>query len=298
MRSEYKAEIIYGDTDSLMMRFPHIPRKELWEHCYFMEKELVDSRVFPYPMKFDFEQKIFAQFMILTKKKYMYKCLDRATDTIIPKIENKGVLLARRDNSEFIRRIYEKTVVDLFDKKPYENILFDIQQDVLNCFRRQFPQSDFIITKSVKDIAEYKVKELSDDPEKRQKRFDRLLCSADSYNLRCLPAHVQLATLIRSRGIRVDSGQRIEYVVVKTNGGTDLLADRIEASDYQQKFSAIVPIDYFYYIKALCVPLDQLLQVVFKSDKLFTAIFKYFLGYARVVDEIKKMGMGKINLIQ
>ena len=53
-----------------------------------------------------FEEVIYWQFLILTKKRYMYKACGR--DGIVnQKIGKKGVLLARRDNSLFIRNIYD-----------------------------------------------------------------------------------------------------------------------------------------------------------------------------------------------
>jgi DNA polymerase elongation subunit (family B) len=139
---------------------------------------------------------------------------------------------------------------------------------------------------------------LSEDPEKRRKRLEHLRCDEAGYNFRSLPAHVQLAAIMRSRGIRVDPGQRLEYVVVKTDESSKCLFDKLEDKDYQAKFPFIVPIDYLYYIKALCVPLDQLLVVVFKKEKMFTMQYKIFVNYNRVVEQIKMKVQTKINLIE
>ena len=67
------------------------------------------TKLFPAPIELEFEEEIYKFFFILSKKRYMYrKCLrDGVTDN---KIGKKGVLLARRDNSKFVRDVYEAVV--------------------------------------------------------------------------------------------------------------------------------------------------------------------------------------------
>ena len=68
-----------------------------------------------------------------------------------------------------------------------------------------------------------------------------------TYKLKCLPAQVQLAEKMRRRGMRVDAGSRIEYLVT-TNGGLKAKQfDKLEDPLYQQEHSNLVKIDYLYY---------------------------------------------------
>ncbi len=294
-------KIIVHNTDSVYSQVPHIvDQQELMRYGERIEREMVEKNIFPSPMKLEYEESVYADFLILTKKRYMWKEFDEKTNTVLPEIGKKGVLLARRDNAKFVRDIYEQVVNLLFDKKSVVFILAYIHEYVMKCFTRQYPQSNFVITKSVNAEDGYKKRDLPEDEKKRQKRLAHLRCDEDGYNkFRSLPAHVQLAIIMRSRGIRVDVGQRLEYVVVESvDGSSDCLFDKIEDKDYQAQYAFIIPIDYLYYIKALIVPLDQLLVVVFKKDKLFTKQYKVFVNYAKVRKQLKSLTQSKINLIE
>ena len=106
IQSLYGGQLIYGDTDSCYIHFPNLETsKECWDWALYVEREVSD--LFPRPMKLEFEEAIYWRFFILTKKRYM--ALSCGEDGILDdKIEKKGVLLARRDNSRFIRDFYEK----------------------------------------------------------------------------------------------------------------------------------------------------------------------------------------------
>ena len=58
----------------------------------------------------------------------MYKSCGR--DGVVDnKIGKKGVLLARRDNSVFIRNLYEKIIIKIFDNEDRDDILYFILQE-------------------------------------------------------------------------------------------------------------------------------------------------------------------------
>lgn len=260
------ATLVYGDTDSCYVRFPRVPKEQLWTHAREVERYIEEQEVFPAPMKLEFEEAVYNPFLILKKKHYMYKTYNE-DGTQGDTIGKKGVLLARRDNSAFVRHIYETTVDLLFRQLPLPDVLYHLVSELNRCCSGSMPYTDFIITKSVKSLSEYKVKPLPDDPVKRSKRLQSLGCTTEKeYAIRAVPAQVQLAERMKNRGIRVDPGQRIEYVVT-TNGGLKAkLFDKIEDPVYQQRHSSILHIDYLYYVHMTIIPVDQLLRIVFKED--------------------------------
>lgn len=270
LQTECKAELVYGDTDSCYVRFPHTPQNELWSRARQIERFIEEKAIFPAPMKLEFEEAIYNPFLILSKKRYMYKEF-REDGTQGAEIGKKGVLLARRDNSAFVRYLYEHTVETLFQQLPLHDTLFQLISKLNECCSGALPYTDFVITKSVKALSEYKIKPLPTDPKKRAKRLADLKCSSEKdYPLRSVPAQVQLAERMKSRGIRVDPGQRIEYLVT-TNGGLKAkLFDKIEDPEYQQRHSSILKIDYLYYVHMCIIPVDQLLGIVFKDSKEYT----------------------------
>ena len=62
-------KLIYGDTDSCYIHFPNLKTsEECWD--YALKVEEVVSKIFPRPMKLEFEEAIYWKFFILSKKRY------------------------------------------------------------------------------------------------------------------------------------------------------------------------------------------------------------------------------------
>jgi hypothetical protein len=280
-------QLIVHNTDSTYVQFKDITNAtKLWDHCLAIEEEI--SKLFPPPMFMAFEEVIYWQFLILTKKRYMYKSCGR--DGIVnQKIGKKGVLLARRDNSLFIRNIYEETVEMIFQKLPWDEILFVLLTRFNELCSAKFCLKDFVVSKSVGDVADYKIRELSDDPKKRAKRLKDLNCSVEEYESRCLPAHVQLAEKMRARGIRVDVGSRLEYVVTTNAGIKAKLFDKLENQEYVKEHNGALNIEYLYYLKLLGNSLDQILNIVYKRDKFSLNQYKLRVkkqAYCKSIEEL------------
>lgn len=213
------------------------------------------------------------------------------------KIGKKGVLLARRDNSVFIRKIYEKVISKIFNNEDRDDILYFIIQKLNDLFSRNIDDKDFIITKSVGDTANFENKEtetqylvkfknekgvikgrigsytvplLPDDEKERIKQFKKKnVNNTKDYYLKSLPAQVQLALKMRRRGSRIDAGSRIEFVIIQntdTDGHKGKLFDKIESYDYYKLYNNILKIDYFYYLEALINPLDEVLNIAYNKN--------------------------------
>jgi len=275
-------------TDSNYIHFPHLKNaQETWDHALYVASEV--TKMFPKPIVLEFEEEIYFWFFILSKKRYMYrKCLrDGVVDK---KIGKKGVLLARRDNSKFVRDIYEKVVSMLADQESMDNIQYFVIQKLNEVCSGINKIDDFVITKSVGDIngfqmqrftnekgvekgmiGSYTVPILSKDPITRQEQLDRKDANNEKeYYLYCLPAQVQLAERMRERGSRVDTGTRLEYVITNPNKPNGKQYEKIESIDYVKKHGEYVKIDFLYYIKALMNPLDQVLDIAFQSEQKYT----------------------------
>ena len=122
-------------------------------------------------------------------------------------------------------------------------------------------------------LGSYKVPPLSKDPTKREQQFKLKDCKDENtYYIRCLPAQVQLAEKMRRRGQIVDTGSRIEYVITDPHNINGKQYQKIEDVEYYQKHSDLVKLDYFYYLKSLVNPIDQMLNCVYdkKDDNKYT----------------------------
>uniref|UniRef100_A0A6C0H439 DNA-directed DNA polymerase n=1 Tax=viral metagenome TaxID=1070528 RepID=A0A6C0H439_9ZZZZ len=287
---KFGGELVYGDTDSNYINFPLMEGKsdeELWKYSEFVADEL--TKLFPPPIKLEFEGAIYTFFFILTKKRYMYRKVEQKRGKLIysDSIGKKGVLLARRDNSNFVRVVYEGVINHIADKTPREDVIFWVLEQINKMFSGCNPYTDFVVTKAVGNsvipekeedvmiitsekgvrkakIGDYTVKLLSSDPTERKEQLKQK--EADNfqeYYLLSLPAQVQLAERMQRRGQRVDAGTRLEYLITDPDRHTAKQYEKVECAEYYSKHSTILELDYFYYLKALANPLDQVLSVAY-----------------------------------
>jgi DNA polymerase elongation subunit (family B) len=287
MTKTYGAKLIYGDTDSTMVIFPDLTTsEEIWDYALKIEKEIIDA--FPKPMQLAFEGKIYVIYLILSKKRYMARSCKR--DGIIEKdLVTKGVLLARRDNSLFTRTAYKSVIDKTMDKESRESVEHSIVEDINNLFTRNNTNlKHYIITKKVGPLEKYKVKELpKNDPKELQRLFTLKKCSdPKTYFVRCLPAQVQLAVEMRKRGMRVDAGTRLEYVVTTRQGVQGKQWEKIEDPEYFKKYNNTFRISPLYYLKSLVVPMDQILTTAYGKEHRMLNLYKIHLQKDKINKEI------------
>lgn len=281
---KYGGKLIYGDTDSNYIVFPHLnTAQETWDYAEKVADEV--TKLFPKPIQLEFEEEIYKDFFILTKKRYMYrKCL--RDGVVSGKIGRKGVLLARRDNSGFVRNAYEETITKIFDRESWQDIEYFVIQRINELCSGMIPIADFTVTKSVGDsgnleyesiiddngkkkwkVGDYKIPPLPADKEEREEQLRKKEAkNVREYCLLSLPAQVQLAEKMRRRGQRVDNGSRLEYVITTNGGHTAKQGIKLESFDYFSRHKRALSIDYMYYLKLLSNPMDQLLNVAFNRE--------------------------------
>ena len=326
LTQKYGGELCHSDTDSSYCSFPFLKSpQECWEFALKTAKEI--SAHFPKPMEILYEEHIYEKFLILTKKRYMSIEVDKngkskLDENGVPEINKKGVLLTRRDNCEFVRHVYANVVMMIFNDKSRDEILNYIIDEINNLFSRVYDIDMFRITKSVGDIGsvqnldledskiqpreteeagkvsyligDYKVKPLSDDPEQRLEQFKaKDVTNERDYYLNCLPAQCVLAyKLLKNRGQIVHSGERIEYVIIKTNIKNPTQRECIESYEYAKRHRDSVPIDYYHYLHKLATPIDQILGLMYgeKYENLCLDQYKYRLKVREnVIDYLRKL---------
>lgn len=300
---KWRGVLVYGDTDSNYVTFPHLSNDitALWDYAIEVGRGV--STEFPEPMKLEFEQTIYRKFFILSKKRYMYQEVAR-DGTLDSKIGKKGVILARRDNSGILKYIYEKMATMIFDKLSSDEIQYYLLNYINDIFRNVIDKSEYIITKSVGDsdgdidedgrVGRYKVKALPDDPVERDRVLNGL--SEREYYTKSFPAHIQLAERMKARGVPVDIGSRIEYVVTH-NPLVSTIGARIEDYDYYKTISRFLKLDAMYYLHSLINPLDQMLMVAIGDGKFLERQYLYRGNYNKVVAQVKEMSRPTIKII-
>ena len=258
---KYGGVTVYGDTDSCHEYFPFLKNNE--DAIALAEKIVKEIQAyFPPPMKLEFE-KIYEKYIILTKKRYMALVSNKKGEII--DFIKKGVMLSRRDNCSFARVIYLQAVESILGDMDNKKILDDVTDGINTLFERKYGFKDFVITKSI-GRADYKAK--------------------------TLPAHVQLASKMRSRGIEVPVGARIEYIFTTKCLGEKTFSqgDKVEDLDYFSQWRRYLRVDYLYYLeKQLIKPLDELLEVGLGIKNFVKTQFNLRVNKWKIMDRIKEL---------
>ena len=316
--------------NSTYVSFPHIiSPSELWDYAIYVANEI--SNMFPAPLKIEFEEAIYEKYLILTKKRYMYNTSDR-NGNVSNKIGKKGVLLARRDNSPCIRNLYEAVISKIFNGSTKEQISMFIINELNNICGNGLPHKDFVITKSVGDVSmlhnmsldgkirdgeggcvDYSFKNekgvqkakigdyttpLIMVDEKDKQLIKKHVNNEKEFYLKSLPGQVQLAERMRDRGMRIDPGSRLEYVIIESEDNLkDKTSEKMESADYYARHKDILKIDFTYYLKLLANPLDQVFKVAFKQNDFILKQYKYRIQKMKVQDELKELFNPKIVFV-
>lgn len=263
--------VVYGDTDSVFLRFPQLEgknNKESFDFCYKLSEEL--KKLFLSPMKMEFEGKKYSKFLILRKK--MYCLIVEDINGIQGETKSKGLITSRRDNCSLARNIFKNLVTVMMNeliptngknikdtnKNTIDRILYIINNDILSVFNKfnlntskPLDFKDLIIVKTIKN-------------------------NIENYKAKTLPAHVQLAKKLKERGIDVPVNTRIEYLFINCEDEKALQGKRIEELEYYESHKSDYKIDFLYYIeKQLIMPLDRVLKVACGIDNYVFDLWRY-----------------------
>lgn len=316
-------EVVVKNTDSIYCHFPKYTNSQLvWDKAKSTETEFLS--LFPPPMKLLFEEKIYRDFLILSKKRYMaYTCDENGT--IDEKITIRGVLLARRDNCFWIRNLYEIIVRLIMENNSFETILEKYNEAILDLFQWTTNDINFFVVSKLLNVA-YKIKELPTDLIKFHKRLKELdIKSPDTitkeeietinkqienqnlknqnnwfqhYIQKSLPAHAQLAHKMKIRGNPITPGSRLEFVILEHyNDPNSKLFDKVEDPDYFIQNCDVLRLDRYYYLKSSYIPLDQIINIVFKKENVGKTLFTYHSNYRKVIQQIKGLNQPNIKIV-
>ena len=120
IKTKFNGHTIYGDTDSNYVKFEHITDYQtLYDYAKMVAQEV--SNHFPDYLNIAFEDTVYREWLVINKKQYCYTVM-KPDGTVQPKIGAKGLLLVRRDNCTWVRKVYEQVIRMIFSKKSLEEI--------------------------------------------------------------------------------------------------------------------------------------------------------------------------------
>ncbi|KAL8272885.1 hypothetical protein Esti_003194 [Eimeria stiedai] len=226
------ALVVYGDTDSVMVRFG----TDSIEEAMRLGQEAANriSSEFVNPIKLEFE-KVYCPFLLMNKKRYAG--LLYTSPTKFDKIDSKGIETVRRDFSLLVQVMVDTVLRKMLIERDVENAKAYTRSKIADLLQNKIDLSLLVQTKSLGKL-DYDTK---------------------------LP-HVELAKKLRKRdpGTAPNVGDRVSYVVIQGSKGQ---AQYERAEDPLYVLENNLPIDTQHYLETLKGPLMRIFEGVMSNPE-------------------------------
>ena len=227
VETEFGAEVIYGDTDSIFIRFPTKDLAESIRLGIAAGKRITSQCRKPYKIAYE---KTFFPFILFCRKRYVGLMYEEDA-TIKPKRKSMGIVLKRRDNAPIVKDVYGGALDMLLTEKDVRKAQRFVVDKLVDVLENRVPLEKFIVSKSLRD----------------------------DYKNPGQIAHRVLADRMESRdaGTAPKVGDRLQFVFVAENKNKGKQGDRIEEVGYVREHE-LTPDASFYITNQIQNPVAQL----------------------------------------
>ena len=252
------SRVRYGDTDSVMVEFDVGDRKgiEAVEYSWEIGERAAEecTALFKKPNNLELE-KVYWPYFLYSKKRYAAKLWTQGKDgkMNMDYIDVKGLQLVRRDNTAHVREVCKElldVVLESSDTEPPKALAL---QRALELIEGDVPNEKLTLSQSLSDS--YKVKGTN--------------VSINSPGIVDInQAHVQVVRKMRERqpGSEPQSGDRVPYILVKTEDPKARAFEKSEDPKYAREND--IAIDYeYYFLNKFINPVCDLLEPLFDDPK-------------------------------
>jgi DNA polymerase delta subunit 1 len=259
------SKVRYGDTDSVMVEFDVGDRKgeEAIAYSWEVGERAAEecSALFKKPNNLELE-KVYWPYFLYSKKRYAAKLWTKGKDDKMHMdyIDVKGLQLVRRDNTPHVREVCKElldVVLTSSDPGPPKELA---KERAIELLSGDVPNHKLVLSQSLADSYKVGGKAVS-------------ITSPESVNIN--QSHVQVVTKMRQRkpGSEPQSGDRVPYLLTKTEDPKAKAFEKAEDPKYVEENG--VPVDYHYYflnkfLNPVCDLLDPLYDNV--KDEIFGEI--------------------------
>lgn len=280
-------ELIVKNTDSIMMKYPLKSMEPGKKYLTTEEKgpliqEAIDcgiaveklvSKQLPYPHCLEME-KVYFPFFLYSKKRYSAIMYEEPYK--IKYVDNKGVVLTRRDNAPIVKIIFGEALRILLYEHDVPKAVHYVKSECRRLLKGEYDMKDLIISVTLKQVK--KVKQAQHILAERISKRDP--GNAPQLNDRILYVFVIL-TETQKRNIVAKQNMSItntfskkvkKYKKPKIKLSIDQ-GEKIESPEYI--ISNKIPVDYYHYLtNQLMKPLIDLFKAFFNDpeSKLFAEI--------------------------
>ncbi|KAL8431086.1 hypothetical protein ACSSS7_005491 [Eimeria intestinalis] len=293
---ETNALVVYGDTDSVMVRFG----TDSIEEAMRLGEEAANriSSEFVSPIRLEFE-KVYCPFLLMNKKRYAG--LLYTSPTKFDRIDSKGIETVRRDFSLLVQIMVDTVLKKMLIDRDVENAKAYTRSkiaELLQVCRRQSLRTAaqaliayLCLPTAMLDIACLTMTNFSSIVARRLLASKFLIVPQNKIDLSLLVQtkslgkldydtklpHVELAKKLRKRdpGTAPNVGDRVSYVVIQGSKGQ---AQYERAEDPLYVLENNLPIDTQHYLETLKGPLMRIFEGVMSNpESLFsTSVYKVF----------------------
>ena len=252
------AKVRYGDTDSVMVEFDVGDRKgiEAVEYSWEIGERAAEecSALFKKPNNLELE-KVYWPYFLYSKKRYAAKLWTQGKDgkMNMDYIDVKGLQLVRRDNTAHVREVCKELLDVVLESNDTEAPRALALQRAIELIEGDVPIEKLTLSQGLSDS--YKVKGQS--------------VSINSPNIDDInQAHVQVVRKMRERqpGSEPQSGDRVPYVLIKTDDPKAKAFEKSEDPKYAKENG--IPIDYeYYFMNKFINPVCDLIEPLFEDPK-------------------------------
>lgn len=234
---KYNAEVVYGDTDSVMVNFGAPTVAESMPIAMKAAEEV--SAIFPKPILLEFE-KVYFPYLLMNKKRYAG--LLWTSPEKYDYMDAKGLETVRRDNCLLVRKVVDTCLRKILIERNVQGAINYAKNTISDLLQNKLDISMLVISKALGK-------------------------SADDADYVAKQAHVELAKRMKERdaGSAPNVGDRVAYVIVQKAKGSPAYE---KSEDPVYVLDHGLPIDTDYYLQnQLSNPLTRIFEPIIPNPQ-------------------------------
>ena len=235
VETEFGASVVYGDTDSIFVKFPTTDLAESIRLGIQAGERITAQCRRPYKIAYE---KTFYPFILFCRKRYVGMMYEENPNAK-PKRKEMGIVLKRRDNAPIVKDVFGGALDTLMVEKDVKKAQAFVNRKLMDVLENKIPLEKYIISKSLRD--------------------DYAAMKEGYKGTATLPSHRVLADRMADRdaGTAPKVGDRVQFVYVTENCKAARQGDRIEDVGYVRA-NGLTPDTRFYITNQIQNPVAQL----------------------------------------
>jgi len=233
VESEFGGEVIYGDTDSIFVKFATRDLAESIELGKKAAEKITASGRKAHKIEYE---KTFYPFILFCRKRYVGMMYE--DDVTKCKRKTMGVALKRRDNAPIVKDVFGGALDSLMEHRSIKVAEKLVKDMLVKVMKNEYPLEKFILSKQLRD----------------------------DYKNPGQIAHRVLADRMEERdaGNKPQVGDRLSYIYVANRRDEKKQGDKIESVDYVRE-KKLKPDVEFYITNQIQNPVAQLFALAIED---------------------------------